>query len=397
MKKKKIKIKPEKTYIATETDKIGEIAHQYGFTVIKPPHITPEDISKSKHFKEFDFFHDAEEKIALTRWYMEENLQSKSQPIMIHYKKPLHGSSTRKKPKDEVYGFEIMGSAKSTGEALLIKTALAIIGDLGYKDVCVDINSIGDKESINRFEREIGTYYRKHGSELPAKIRQEFKKDHYSILTDGSLDSEPFRKCMPQTIGSLSDLSRAYFKEILEFIEAFGVPYKIKPSIISNKLFASNTVFEIRQNTDGNGEGPLLASGYRYNYLAKKIGSKREIPSVGMTITVKKNPKFHKKIIVKKIKKPSFYLVQLGETAKLKALNIVEILRKNKISIYHSITKDKITGQLTSAEYMCASHVLIIGQKEAIENTVVIRNITTRAQDTMPIMELIDFLKKING
>ena len=92
MKKEKIKNKAEKTYIATECDKVGEIAIQYGFTVVKPPHVTSEDISKSKQFKDFDMSGDIDEKVALTRWYMEENLQAGSQPVMIHYKKPLPGS-----------------------------------------------------------------------------------------------------------------------------------------------------------------------------------------------------------------------------------------------------------------------------------------------------------------
>jgi histidyl-tRNA synthetase len=394
---KKIAQKEEKKYLATECDKVGEIAVQYGFTVIKTPQITSEDISKAKHFKEFDFYHDVEEKIALTRWYIEENMQSSSQPVMIHYKKPLHGSSLKKKPNEEMYGFEIMGSAKSTGEALIMKTALAILSDMGYKDLCIDINSIGDKESISRFERELGSYFRKHGNTLPSKIKQEFKKNHYSVISNPPSDCEDFQKCMPQTIGTLSDISRIHFKEILEFIEAFEVPYKIKPSIISNKLFAANTVFEIRHNVTEESSGELLARGYRYNYLAKKIGAKREIPSVGITIITKKNPKFCKKVIIKRIKKPSYYLVQLGEIAKLKALNIVENLRRNRIPIYHSITKDKITGQLSGAEYMHASHVLIVGQKEAIENTVVVRDVITRAQDTLPVCELIEFLRRIKA
>ncbi len=92
-----------------------------------------------------------------------------------------------------------------------------------------------------------------------------------------------------------------------------------------------------------------------------------------MTILVKKNPKTTKKVLIKNIKKPHLYLVQLGATAKLKALNIVEMLRKQKILVYHSITKDKITGQLNGAEYMKATHVLIMGQKEAIENTMVVQ------------------------
>ncbi len=88
-------------------------------------------------------------------------------------------------------------------------------------------------------------------------------------------------------------------------------------------------------------------------------------------------------------------MVQLGNTAKLKALNVVEMLRKHKIPIYHSITKDKITGQLSGAEYMKATHVLIMGQKEAVENSMVVRDIITRKQETVSLADLPKYLKEL--
>jgi histidyl-tRNA synthetase len=410
------KIKSEKSYLEDMTDKVGEIAVHYGFLVVKPPQINTDDVHKSKQFKDFDYYEDALEKIALTRWYLEERIDLEAQPMAIHFKKPFGGygekvasPATRRgggKTGVETYGFEIMGSSKSTSEALLLKCALSVLEELGYTNLFVDINSIGDKESIGKFERELSNYYRKNSHTIPAKIRQEFKKNHHSMLLDTRTETSDFRKNVPQPIGSLSEDSRLHFKEVLECLETFNVAYKIKPSILSNKLYASNTVFEIRKLKDSpeqpgknssttEDEGELLAYGYRYNHLAKKIGGKREIPTVGVTIFIKKNPETSKKIPIKGIKKPKFYLVQLGSVAKLKALCMVEMLRKQKIPVYHSITKDKITGQLSGAEYMKATHVLIIGQKEAIENTVVVRSIANREQDTVSLSEIGNFLKEI--
>ncbi len=394
----KKKAEKEKSHLEAVCDKIGEIAIHYGFAVIKPPHIESADLHMSKQFKEFDHYADAEEKVALTRWYMDKRLDLESQPLAIHYKKPLSGGSTKKKAASEMYGFEIMGSNRSTSEALLFKCILAVLEDLGYKDLYIDINSIGDRESIGRFERELNSHYRKHAHTLPAKIRQEFKKNHYSVLVNPSNEAGDFLKSLPQPVGSLSDIARVHFKEVLESIEAFEVAYKIKPTILSNKLYASYTVFEIRKLPEkaDEDEGELLAYGYRYNHLAKKIGGKREIPSIGATIVVKKNHDLSKKVVIKNIKKPRFYLVQLGNTAKLKALNVVEMLRQHKIPVHHSITKDKITGQLNGAEYMKSSHVLIMGQKEAIENSMVVRNILNREQETVSLENLVEFLKNID-
>lgn len=395
---KKDKKQNAKAYLESTTDRVGEIAVHYGFMVIKPPHISSDDISKSKQFKDFDKYSDAEEKVALTRWYMDNRMDLEAQPLLVHYKKPLPGRETRKKPGTDIYGFEIMGSNRSTSEAVMLRCVLSVLEDLGYKNLFIDINSIGDRESISKFEKELHSHFRKNVQNLPAKVRQEFKKNNYSILTNKSPELKEFLETAPQTIASLSDISRSHFKEVLESIETFNVVYKIKPDILPNKLYASYTIFEIRnlpEKTETAGEGDVLAYGYRYNYLAKKIGGKREIPTMSATILVKRNPAMAKKIIIKNIKKPRFYLVQLGSTAKLKALNIVEMLRKHKIPVHHSITKDKITGQLSGAEYMRSSHVLIMGQKEAIENTIVVRDVVSREQETVSLENLPEFLKKI--
>lgn len=388
-----------KLELLSVSDRIGEIAIHYGFSVIKPPQVTNDDISKTKQFKDFDHYGDTHEKVALTRWYIEQRFDLEPQPISIHYKKPLTGAVDKKKPSNEVYGFEIMGSSKSTSESLLLKCVISILDELGYKDICIDINSIGDRESINRFEREMNTHFRKNAHLLSAKSKQDFKKNIYSILKQNSVDIKEFLKTAPQTVGSLSDNGRIHFKEVLESLEAFGVTYKINSNVLSNKLFATYTTFEIRTLPTGDSSEPgdLLAYGYRYNSLGKKLGAKREIPTVGATIMVKKNKEFAEKVIVKNIKKPKFYLVQLGNTAKLKALNVVEMLRKNKIPIYHSITKDKITGQLSGAEYMKATHVLIMGQKEAMENSMVVRDIVSRKQETVSLDDLPKYLKGLKG
>jgi len=397
---KKNKPNQEKSHLENITNRVGEIAIHYGFVVIKPPQITNADITQSKIFKDFDYYNDVEEKVSITNWYINKKLDSGAQPVAIHYKKPMNGSSLRKKSSEEIYGFEIMGSGKSESEALLLKCTLAILDDLGYKDLYIDINSIGDKESISKFERELGNYHRKQIGNMSAKLREISKKNHHFLLKDVSSENKSLVDNAPQTIASLSDLSRLHFKEVLECLETFDVTYKIKSNILSNKLYASYTVFEIRQSeTKDKTFAPtdkLLAYGYRYNHLAKKIGAKRDIPSIGVTIIVKKTPTTTKKIIIKNIKKPRFYLIQLGPSAKLKVLNVVEMLRKNKIPVYHSITKDKITGQLSGAEYMKATHVLVMGQKEALENTIIVRNINNREQETVSLANLPEFLKELD-
>ena len=119
--------------------------------------------------------------------------------------------------KGQSLNLQIFGSSKSVTEVILIKTALALLSDKGIEDVCVGINSIGDKESTNKFVRELANYYRKNINKMSPHCRQLFKKDSFSLLECdkqdccGSLNEEA-----PKAISFLSEPSRQHFKEVLE-------------------------------------------------------------------------------------------------------------------------------------------------------------------------------------
>jgi len=68
-------------------------------------------------------------------------------------------------------------------EAILIQSARAILAEEGYANIKVEINSIGDKDSIARFYRDLVSYYRKHINDMNADCRQLFKRDPFELLS----------------------------------------------------------------------------------------------------------------------------------------------------------------------------------------------------------------------
>jgi histidyl-tRNA synthetase len=214
------------------------------------------------------------------------------------------------------------------------------------------------------------------------------------IATTPNAESKSFYNESPKSIGSLTEASRIHFKEMLEFLEALQLPYQINTKLLPNTQYCSHTVFEIRGTIDKTGQEILLASGGRYNYIAKRSGYKKDIPACGITVFYPKKLVAKKKL-VDKIRPAKFYLVQLGNLAKLQTLSILEMLRQERINVYHSLTKENIGVQLASAEYLKVSHLLIVGQKEAIENSVVVRSMDLRDQETVAVAELCRHLKQI--
>ena len=161
---------------------------------------------------------------------------------------------------------------------------------------------------------------------------------------------------------------------------------------MGEKNHCSHAIFAIKNLVDE--VETTLAVGYRYSRLAKRLGLRKEIPMAGVTIfSAAKNAA---KKIYKQLPKPKFYLVQLGQVAKMKTLSLIELLRLHHIPVHHFLGKDKLAAQLSSAESLQVSYLIIIGHKEALDGTATIRNVATRAQDTIPLELLPQYLKKIS-
>ena len=339
-----------------------------------------------------------EEKNFFLRHYAEKNLIAEPQPIMFSYRNADSSNKLNKQKKsankERSLNLQIFGSPKSVAEVILIKTALALLSDKGIEDVCIDINSIGDRESTNKFVRELANYYRKNINKMSPHCRQLFKKDSFSLLECDKMDCcNSLNEEAPKAISFLSEPSRQHFKEVLEGLEILDIPYRINNNLIPDRRHSSHTIFEI---TTGGAENKkeVMASGGRYDGLAKKIGLKKDIPAIGIKISSKK---ISGAPIRSKIKTPSFFFLQLGFEAKLKGLNIIEMLRKSKILVYQSLSRDMLGGQIALAEKMRMPYALIMGKKESMENTVMVRDMNTRSQETVPIGNLSTYLKKLKG
>lgn len=366
-----------------EFDRALVVATYFGFTPITAPKVTRQDIELTQECGNYPHY-DAPEKASILRTYLEQNLSSLPHPFAIVYKK----IASRRRFGD--YALHFIGSTSGIAEATLIRTALSILSEEGYKNLRVDINCIGDKESISAYERELSNFIRKLSANLSEEIKQNIKEDIFNIFRSESPEVIRLRETAPSAITSLTTPSRIYFKEVLEYMEALGIEFRLAPELVGERNHASHTIFAIRDTDEKN----TLATGYRYSRLGRYFGLRKEIPMAGVNIFSPLSTESPKKVY-KELPKPKFYLIQLGQEAKIKTLSLIETLRSHRIPLHHYLGKDKIAVQLSNAESLRVPYLLIIGQKEALDSTVTIRNVTTRAQDTVSTVELPQYLKNI--
>lgn len=397
-------------------EKAQEIAVYYGFKPIETPMVEDENVFTSSIGVGTDIVdkemytlktkggdHLAlrpEHTAGLMRSYIEKGMQALPQPLMFYSYGPVFRHDNPQKGRYRQFwqfDMDILGSDKSILDALVIKTAMTILEEAGAKELSVEINSIGDKECRGSYIKELTSFYKKNINSLPAIDRERLKTNPLRILDSKEEKTIELNQNAPETLSHLCPDCKKHFKEVLEYLEECGIPYSINKCLVRGLSYYTRTVFEIVQEDKETGRKMAITAGGRYDYLGKQLGSKKDIPAVGISIGVDRivESSWFANLSPRIIKKPKIYFIQLGFDAKLKSLNVIETLRKGKVAIAQSISKDNLSAQLATAEKMGMEYAIIFGQKEALEDSVIFRNMNTRSQETVKICKLLDYIKSI--
>jgi len=395
-------------------EKAQEIAVYYGFKPIDTPIVEHEDVFTSSIGIGTDIVdkemyvlktkggdHLAlrpEHTAGLMRSYIENGMQSLPQPVLLYSYGPVFRHDNPQKGRYRQFfqfDMDILGSEKSILDALVIKTAWTILEEAGAKDLTIDINSIGDKDCRQSYIKELVAYYKKNINFLSIIDKERLKTNPLRILDSKEEKTIELNQNAPDTLSNLCPACKKHFKEVLEYLEEMKIPYNINKCLVRGLSYYTRTVVEIILEDEETGKKMAIAAGGRYDYLGRQLGSKKDIPAIGISIGVDRivEAPWFNKLSPRILKKPKIFFIQLGMDAKLKSLNVIEVLRKGKIQIAQSISKDNLSTQLATAEKLGMSYAIIFGQKEAIENSVIVRNMNNRSQETIPLLKLLEYLK----
>jgi len=282
-------------------EKASEIAIYYGFRPIETPILEREAVFTSSlgigtDIRDKEMYSlktkgsdhlvmRPEGTAAIMRAYIEHGMQALPQPVMLYYYGPFfrHENPQRGRLRElHQFGLEILGTPKSIADALVIRSLTLILEEAGFKNLSVELNSIGDKECRGGYIKELTSYYKKHIEKLCLHCKERIKTNPLRLLDCKDIRCQEMKKNAPTPIESLCNDCRHHFKEVIEYLEAMGTPYRINNYLVRGLDYYTRTVFEIIDTSEiveGGLEPLALASGGRFDYLSKALGSKKDMPS----------------------------------------------------------------------------------------------------------------------
>lgn len=305
-------------------------------------------------------------------------IPSARQPLFLWHTNIAPG---RPAPKKAILQFHALGTDRTLADAVVIRALSALIRDLYHKDPLVRINSMGDKETRARYARELGLFFKRRAATLPEECVTCAKRDAFEAAELAI--AKACAEDLPAPTDHLSDMSRKRFEELLEFLEATETPYELARDLISRGSLWSDTCFEITV------DGTRIAWGSRYNDLTRHFFS-TAMPAVGAVIHIASEGG-----IVEKVPTPRtrYAFVHIGDEAKRYSVLLAEEFKKSRVPLTQDIGVESLTEQMALAERRNPTHFLIMGRKEALEHSVILRDRTTQEEVILPLANLSERLK----
>lgn len=285
----------------------------------------------------------------------------------------------------------IVGVPAAIAEALLILVADGIAEDAGLPKRLVLLNSMGTSDSSNRYLRDIGTFLKKHMESIAPALRPRAVEDPLGTLIQLIDRGHPGTHRAPQSMEYLTEEERRRFWELLEYVEAYGLPYELNPHILGSREFWAHSLFELHVNDSETNTRIPIAWGGRYDPLAARIAG-AHTPSAMITLMFEQRGRL--KTITPRTSAPVVFFAHLGNEARRRTMPVLETLRRARIPVRQAVMHERMGEQMAIAQSLRVPYLLIMGHKEAVEGTVLFREVATNSQRAIPVEDLPGYLRR---
>ncbi len=337
----------------------------------------------------------------IVRAYIQHGLWNAPQPVKVWTWGPVFRHDRPQAGRYRQFyqfDFETIGAKDPALDAELILLAFNLFKDLGVATE-VHMNSIGTREERARYVAELTNYYRSKRAYLCDDCKARLTRNPLRLLDCKVEGCQPVKETAPQIIDWLDESSKNYFMKVLEYLDELQIPYVLDHTLVRGLDYYTHTVFEVYETNAGEGAQSALCGGGRYDLLVEELGGK-PTPAVGFGLGVERAVSALKRyaeaglpIQVAPVTYHLFF-AQLGEEARKQALRIINELRATGIRVAFNFFKNALKTQLELANSLKVPYVLILGQKEVQDKTVIVRDMESGVQEIIDQKKIEQVLKK---
>lgn len=296
---------------------------------------------------------------------------------------------------DYSFGYEVFGAFNHLTEAQVIGAVWDFLQSLGLKDCVLEINHIGNAECQDVYSQTLQDFLSGKKYQLCDNCNEHIQGRVLNVFRCNNLDCQALLSEAPAVLDFLDADSRKHFTNILEALDELGVPYQLNPLYAGPSGHArTNLVIKAKLK----GETVVIGEGGYHDGLMQQFCGKNYccFGFSGSLSRIKELMEANK-IFVEREHKNDVFLVPLGELAAKKNLRLFRDLVAEKILVYDHFGNAGVKNQLKHAESCHAPIALIMGQKEAMDDMVILRDVKSGMQEIISYDKIVQEVKKRLG
>lgn len=387
-----------------------ELCHGYGYEEIRTPAFEQTDLFKravgegtdivGKEMYEFkskggdDFTLRPEGTAPALRAYLEHWVYTERPVTKWYYIASIFRYERQQKGRYRQHhqvGIEVLGAKGPDIDAEVIALALAFFTRLGIARLTLKLNSVGTKESREKYVDALREFARPLLPEMSDDNQRRFEQNALRMLDSKSGRDQELLQNAPLLSDYLDDESRAHFDDLQGLLTALGIGYEVDARLVRGFDYYSRTAFEI-QSPDV-GSQSALAGGGRYDALVEQLGGP-PTPGIGFGLGIERTLIALQTAQVPIPDAPGLtaYLCPMGEAARTACVILLAQLRASRLACDMAYASRKLPAMLQAADFTRARYALIVGDNEIADGVVQVRDMHTKQQTPVPLAEIAAFL-----
>lgn len=288
------------------------------------------------------------------------------------------------------FGAEIFGAAEPEADVECILLQLDFYRRCGIKDLQLRLNSLGDRESKQRFAEHI-------------REKLSSRKHLLSVDSQRRLDENPLRildskdpRDVEQTsdlvgLDFLSEKSKAHLDRVQALLCDAGVGFVLDGKLVRGFDYYTDTLWEV--TASGLGAQNALGGGGRYDNLVETLGG-RPTPGVGFGSGIERLlialDAQGASLPIRTV--PLVWIVRQHESARQACMRLLADLRAAGIAADMDFAGRSVKSQFKLADRQQAAWVVVIGESELASNTVSLKNMSSGEQISVPRASIVEHL-----
>jgi histidyl-tRNA synthetase len=295
------------------------------------------------------------------------------------------------------FGAEAFGIADPAQDVECILLQMDFYRRTGLKDVQLQINSLGDAESKQRYRDLLVAFLTPKKQTLSEDSQRRLAENPLRILDSKDPRDQEAARGAPPAAEALSEKSRKHFDEVQRLLQLTTdhgplKRFSVNPNLVRGFDYYTETLWEV--TAAGLGAQNAIGGGGRYDNLVENLGG-RPTPGVGFGSGLERLliALEAQKVTLPQSRQPLVWLVYHGEPARQFQWQLLQDLRAQNIAADMDLSGRSVKAQFKLADREAADYVVTVGESELQSNSVVLKDLKTGEQVTLAKDQLIPRLK----